>query len=47
MRMIVHNTLIIKSIKNLKTQKALIGTEPFGGGGGEQALLENIKNIIL
>ena len=28
MCMIVHNILIIK---NLNTQKALIGTEPFGG----------------
>ena len=35
-----HNTLIINSIKNLITQKALIGTEPVGGKG---ALLENIK----
>lgn len=31
MHMTVHNTLIINSIKNLNTQKALIGTEPFGG----------------
>ena len=33
MHMTVHNTLIINSIKNLNTQKALIGTEPFGGWG--------------
>ena len=33
MPMTVHNTLIINSIKNLNTQKALIGTEPFGGWG--------------
>ena len=38
--MTAHNTLIINSIKNLITQKALIGTEPFRG---EEALLENIK----
>ena len=31
MHMTAHNTLIINSIKNLITQKALIGTEPFGG----------------
>ena len=40
MHMTAHNTLIINSIKNLITQTALIGTEPFGG---EEALLENIK----
>ena len=40
MDMTAHNILIINSIKNLITQKALIGTEPFGG---EEALLENIK----
>ena len=33
MHMTDHNTLIINSIKNLNTQKALIGTEPFGGWG--------------
>ena len=44
MHLTAHNTLIINSIKNLITQKALIGTEPFGG---EEALLENTKNIIL
>ena len=33
MHMTAHNTLIINSIKNLITQKALIGTEPFGGWG--------------
>ena len=38
-----HNTLIINSIKNLITQNALIGTEPFGG---EEALLENIKILF-
>ena len=43
MHMTAHNTLIINSIKNLITQKALIGTEPFGGGGCEETLLENIK----
>ena len=36
--MTAHNTLIMNSIKNLTTQKALIGTETFGG---EKALLEN------
>ena len=30
MHVTAHNTLIINSIKNLITQKALIGTEPFG-----------------
>ena len=35
-----HSTLIINSIKNLISLKALIGTEPFGG---EEPLLENIK----
>ena len=40
MHMTAHNTFIINSIKNLITQKALIGTEPLGG---EEALLENIK----
>ena len=30
MHMTVHNTLIIISIRNLTTQQALIGTEPFG-----------------
>ena len=29
--MTAHTTLIINSIKNLIAQKALIGTEPFGG----------------
>ena len=40
MHMTAHNTLIINSIKNLITQKALIGTDPFGD---QEALLENIK----
>ena len=40
MHMTAHNTLIINSIKNLITQKALIGPEPFRG---DEALLENIK----
>ena len=40
MHMTAHNTLIINSIKNLITQKALIGIEPFRG---EEVLLENIK----
>ena len=31
MHMTAHSTLIINSIKNLITQKAQIGTEPFGG----------------
>ena len=44
MCMIVHNILIIKSIKNLKTQKALIGTEPFGGWGSP---VREHKKIIL
>ena len=43
MHMTAHNTLIINSIKNLITQKALIGTEPFGG---EEALLENTKILF-
>ena len=43
MHMTAHNTLIMNSIKNLITQKALIGTEPFGG---EEALLENIKILF-
>ena len=30
MHMTAHNTLIINSVKNLITRKALIGTEPFG-----------------
>ena len=42
--MTAHNTLIINSIKNLITQKALIGTEHFGG---EEAPLGNTKYIIL
>ena len=33
MHMTAHNTLILNSIKNLITQKALIGTEPFRGWG--------------
>ena len=43
MHMTAHNTLIINSIKNLITQKVLIGTESFGG---EEALLENIKILF-
>ena len=43
MHMTAHNTLIINSIKNLITQRALIGTEPFGG---EEALLENTKILF-
>ena len=43
MHLTAHSTLIINSIKNLITQKALIGTEPFGG---EEALLENIKILF-
>ena len=33
MHMTAHNTLILNSIKNLITQKALIGTEPSRGWG--------------
>ena len=40
MHMTAHNSLITNSIKNLITQKALIGTAPCGG---EEALLENTK----
>ena len=43
MHMTAHTTLIINSIKNLITQKALIGTEPFGV---EEALLENTKIVF-
>ena len=43
MHMTAHNTLIMNSIKNLITQNALIGTEPFRG---EEALLENIKILF-
>ena len=43
MHMTAHNTLIINSIKNLITQKALIGIEPFGG---EEALLQNLKILF-
>ena len=32
--------------QRLTIKKALIGTEPFGGGG-EEALFENTKNIVL
>ena len=47
MHMTAHNTLIINSIKNLITQKALIGIEPFGvGGRGEEALLLNTKILF-
>ena len=42
--MIAYNTLIIKLHKEPDHIKALIGTEPFGG---EEALLENIRKIIL
>ena len=40
MHMTADNTLIINNIKNLITQKALIGIEPFRG---EEVLLEKIK----
>ena len=43
MCMIAYNTLIINRIKNLITQKALIGKEPFGG---EEAILENTKILF-
>ena len=43
MHITAHNTLIINSIKNLITLKALIGTEPFRS---EEALLENIKILF-
>ena len=47
MHMTARNTLIINSIKNLITQKALIGIEPFGvGGQGEEALLLNTKILF-
>ena len=44
MHMTAHHTLIINSIKNLITQKALVGTEPFGGWGSP---IREHKNIIL
>ena len=44
MYMTAHNTLIMNSIKNLITLKALIGTEPFGGWGSP---IREHKNIIL
>ena len=44
MHMTAHNTLIINSIKNLITQKALIDTEPFEGRGSP---IREHKNIIL
>ena len=44
MHMTAHIILIINSIKNLITQKALIGTEPFGGWGSP---IREHKNIIL
>ena len=44
MHMTAHSTLIINSIKNLITQKALIGTEPFGRWGSP---IREHKNIIL
>ena len=40
MHVTAHTTLIINSIKNMITKKALIGTEPFRV---EEALLENTK----
>ena len=43
MHMTSQNILIINSIKNLNTKKALIGTECFGG---EEALLENTKILF-
>ena len=46
MHMTVHNTLIKNSIKNLITQKALIGTELMGGWMGEEALSENTKILF-
>ena len=42
--MTAHNTLIMSSIKNLISLKALIGTEPFGGWGSP---IREHKNIIL
>ena len=44
MHMTAHNTLIMNSIKNLTTQKALIGTEPLGGW---KSPIRKHKNIIL
>ena len=46
MHMTVHNTLIKNSIKNLITQKALIGTEHMGGCMGVEALSENTKILF-
>ena len=42
--MTAHNTLIIKQHKEPDHIKALIDIEPFGG---EEALLENTRKIIL
>ena len=47
MHMTVHNTLIINSIKNLNTQKALIGTEPFRGWGSPIRKHEKYYSIKL
>ena len=44
MYMTAHNTLIMNSIKNLITQTALIGTEPFRGWGSP---IREHKNIII
>ena len=43
MHVTAHTTLIINSIKNMVTKKALRGTEPFGV---EEALLENTKIVF-
>ena len=43
MHMTAHNTLIINSIKNLITQKALIGTEPFWRWGSH---IREHKNLL-
>ena len=47
MHMTDHNTLIINSIKNLNTQKALIGTEPFRGWGSPIRKHEKYYSIKL
>ena len=44
MHVTAHNTLIMNSIKNLITQKALIGTEPFRRWGSP---IREHKNITL
>ncbi|KAB0377122.1 hypothetical protein FD755_011566 [Muntiacus reevesi] len=45
MHMTAHNTLIINSIKNLITQKALIGTEPFGGHAPAMVVVASVQSL--